>query len=53
MKEQTTLRLSEVLVKSLEAIAEAEDTTVSALIISAAKRIVKRYKFDERGKLIV
>ncbi len=52
-KEQTTLRLPAELVIKLEKIAEKENISVSTLILRAARKIVKRYKFDERLKLIV
>ena len=51
-KEQTTLRLDGELYKRLTDICEAEKETLSDVLRDAAKRICKRYRFDERGKLV-
>ena len=53
MKEQTTLRLPQELADKLKQIAEKEGETVNAIVIAVVKKIIKRYRFDERGKLIV
>lgn len=52
MREQTTIRIPAELAARLEAIAEKENESINALVIEAVKRIVKRYRFDERGALI-
>lgn len=52
-KEQTTLRISCELKAKLDEICAANEETLTDLLRRICKRIVKRYEFDNRGRLIV
>lgn len=51
-KEQTTLRLDAELAERLNEMCREQKETLSEVLRTVAKRIVKRYEFDERGALI-